>query len=327
MPSRAGRRSFPKDVQAASEVIGPILLVAVAVLLAAVYFFLVSNVEQEPERVESGARATYWTDGYWIEPTGPDSIPVAGSNMHITLDGVEQVVPLSQFGGQLGGAAEWDVGTRLCIVGSAPGCFAPQASSVQVTVYTATEYVFSVRDLQLGVPAFDVGPGSGGGITILTNVPVRIDNVGSQITCGQSGPQIPVSARLTQDGGASYAALWGGGPLNPNGGETLLLPSVAVGSVLGVEATFSGGGCSSRTHASVPANPNVLVLTAGDPAPNKPPYAGQAPLATFLQPYVNTATQSMVLDYNQVILLFEYVTDLSSDAADFQDLVILFTIG
>lgn len=328
---RTGGRAggLREDRSAVSEVVGVVILIGITVVLALVYFLITDEFRGDTrDPVESGGRAAFWDDGYWVTPTGPDDIPVAGTSLHLTIDGVKTVIPLSTFSSTLGGQATWPVGTRICIVGSAPGCYTASAERVQLAVFTREEFVFALDNLLMGSPPFTVDTG-GGGVVVTTTQPLRIDNVGSAITCGASGPVIPVTARLTQDGGATYTALWGGTPVNVDGGETLTLPAVPVAAVLGVRGTtIATGGCGSAQYSSTPADPHVLVLRAGDAAPNKPAFGSQPELLEdFLQPYVNTFTSTMVLDVNQVILLFEFTSDLSSSAADFQDLVILFTFG
>ena len=75
-------------------------------------------------------------------------------------------------------------------------------------------------------------------------------------------------------------------------------------------------------------SPQVKVLRNGSPVPSIPAFQDQANLATFVAPYVNVATQKIVLQDNQAIYLFELGTsNLSSPAADFQDLVIMVTLA
>lgn len=329
------RRSLAADHGAATEPVGVVLMIAIVVTLIALLGFAIGHLNDDKVTVvRSGAKATYGVEGYYVEPTGPNDIPVAGSMLYIRLNSSSQqpiAVPLSDFSTALGGAATWGVGQRLCIVGAAAQCWAPLAASVEVTVYSRNNYVFTVQQLLAQDAPFAIDTNGGGGITVVTHVQVRVENVGTQVTCGASGPQIPVWAELTLDGGANYTPLFGGAMLTPSppegGGENVTLPSVPIAANLGVRANFGGGGCSAQERHSVPANSYVFVLRAGDPAPDKAPFGGQAPLAGFLAPYVNTVTKTMVLDYNQIILLFEYVDDLTGSAADYQDLVILFTLG
>ena len=78
---------------------------------------------------------------------------------------------------------------------------------------------------------------------------------------------------------------------------------------------------------SASGTPNVLVLRDGDAVPAIEPFQNQTSIVSFLQGYVDDATDTVVLNDNQAILLYELgTTDLSSSSADFQDLVVLVTL-
>lgn len=309
--------------------VGAILLVGIVVILVAVFALVSQSLRADTrDPVVSGGRATFGDEGYWVEPTGPDPIPVAGSTIILAVDGDEQRIPLSAFAAQLGGASSWVAGTKICIIGPPP-CHQPNGLNVSLQVYSSTEFVFRVGALRSQAPTFTIG--GGGGLVIPTNGPfdVRLQIVGAEITCGPNGNPIPVTARLTQNGGTSYQPIFGGLPVNPAGGQEMTLVAVPPGSVLGVEGRATLPSCSGfdHTYNSLSGSDHVMVLQAGDAAPNKPIYGGQTGLASFMAPYVNTISRTMVLDPNQVIILFEFTDDLDSDAADFQDLVVLFTFG
>jgi len=73
---------------------------------------------------------------------------------------------------------------------------------------------------------------------------------------------------------------------------------------------------------------SVKVLRDGDPIPNIAGYDDQADAVSFLRKYLDNENGVMRLHYNQVFYLFELgTTNLSSSAADFQDLVVLVTLG
>jgi len=75
-------------------------------------------------------------------------------------------------------------------------------------------------------------------------------------------------------------------------------------------------------------SPSVKVLRDGDPVPNIAGFDGQAGAVEFVQQYIDPDTNTMTMDVNQSIYLFELgTTNLSSSAADFQDLVVLVTLG
>ncbi len=71
----------------------------------------------------------------------------------------------------------------------------------------------------------------------------------------------------------------------------------------------------------------VKVLTKGSSLPNVPRFGSQQPLSEVLAAFVD-ADRKIDIDVNQVLIIWELgVTDLRSEAADFQDLVVLLTFG
>lgn len=71
---------------------------------------------------------------------------------------------------------------------------------------------------------------------------------------------------------------------------------------------------------------NLNVLRNGDSVPKIPGAMGQDSIEDYLQDYVEDG--KIVLEENEAIFLFELgTTNLSSSVADFQDLVVLMTIG
>jgi len=72
----------------------------------------------------------------------------------------------------------------------------------------------------------------------------------------------------------------------------------------------------------------VKVLRDGDAAPDIDGFEDQASAESFVAPYIDEETGLMTMDENQAIYLFEIgTTRVSSSAADFQDLVVLVTLG
>ncbi len=74
-------------------------------------------------------------------------------------------------------------------------------------------------------------------------------------------------------------------------------------------------------------SPQVLVLRDGDSVPDIEPFGDQQTIATYISDYVDAATNTVTIASNQVIYLFElYTTDMNSEFADFQDLVVLVSL-
>ena len=96
-------------------------------------------------------------------------------------------------------------------------------------------------------------------------------------------------------------------------------------------ATYTSSTVSYTPHLTAKSgdnSPQVIVLRNGSTVPSIPAFQDQANLAVFVEPYVNVATQQIVLQDNQAIYLFELGTsNLNSPLADFQDLVIMVTLA
>ena len=83
-----------------------------------------------------------------------------------------------------------------------------------------------------------------------------------------------------------------------------------------------------RDRNSHDESPFVKVLRNGDPVPNIPGFQNQASIEEFVEDYIDYGSNTMLLDENQTIYLFELgTTNLNSSSADFQDLVVLVTLG
>lgn len=162
----------------------------------------------------------------------------------------------------------------------------------------------------------------GGGITPLCRGPAEALVVGTQITYGAGGPTIPVRTWATQNDGSSFISFAGGSPVQA--GDTVVFADVPAGAVLGVRgaadyATFHA------LYTSFQGDPHVVVLRDGSSPPNVPAFDGQKAVKEYLDPYVTDGLIDLAV--NEAIILFEFNGSLTSTAADFQDLVVIFTIG
>lgn len=96
----------------------------------------------------------------------------------------------------------------------------------------------------------------------------------------------------------------------------------------GVTGTSNSDWHAHLTVDSLAGSPQVLTLRNGDPVPNIAPFLDQSSIAYYVRDYVDPLTNTIALEDNQAIYLFELGTaDLTSSAADFQDLVVLVTLA
>lgn len=161
---------------------------------------------------------------------------------------------------------------------------------------------------------------------------VLVRVLGSAITDG-AGP-MPVTTRLTV--GGERAEPWGsfGAPDAGNVNVPGVRPDhvVPVDYAAGTTVTVAGrswnrdgSGVNVFADSALPLE-QVWVLRDGDAVPSVPGFEDQASLSRYVSQYVENGRVS--LHVNQIIYLYELGTlDLSSPAADFQDLVVLVTLG
>lgn len=104
-------------------------------------------------------------------------------------------------------------------------------------------------------------------------------------------------------------------------------------TVEGASWEFNGDGSRDEDYRPLMAfdtdtnTPMIKVLRDGDPVPEIPGFQDQASIVEFLGDYVE-ADGEIKLHEHQAICLFELgESDLSSPAADFQDLVLLITLA
>lgn len=164
-----------------------------------------------------------------------------------------------------------------------------------------------------------------GMITVNPNKTVKVDVLGSSITCGAGGAEIYVRTDLGINN--TWTTLFNNKDVN--GGESYTTTTASANSNFKVRARASRSSCNrfSVTYDSTNLV-QVKTLVNGQQAPALAGFGGQKPVLSFLQPYLDSSGK-IVLATNQIILLFELGVNGNSNsaAADFQDLVVLMTIN
>ena len=69
------------------------------------------------------------------------------------------------------------------------------------------------------------------------------------------------------------------------------------------------------------------MLRNGDPVPSIDGIYGQGSVKDFVSDYIDVSSNTMALEDNEVIYLYELGTTYSSSSADFQDLVVLVSLS
>jgi hypothetical protein len=154
--------------------------------------------------------------------------------------------------------------------------------------------------------------------SIVVNRPytATVTLVGTAITYGGAG-NVPVGVEINV-GDDTYEP-W---PADVNDGHNpryFAVTNRPANASLSVTATSAVMSVDSTDQSGA-----VYVLRDGDPVPPVSGYLDQAAAEAYVAPYIDPETNTVSLAENQAIFLFELgTTDLDSDAADFQDAVVV----
>ncbi|MEA3137225.1 MAG: hypothetical protein QOJ26_1022 [Thermoplasmata archaeon] len=318
-------RSLGDDESGVSAVLAVLLTVVITVTLAGVFLIISKGyVQPRAEPAKSEGQAQFSDGLYEVTAVGPDDLLLSDGHMLIDLNGAVIDRPLTDLAPQLEDGTHWRAGESVCMVGPSP-CLYAGAVTLGMKVIAGDKVVFEVSPLTstypIQVPVFELMPA--GGIRLLEPANIRTDVIGTSLNYGAGGPVIPVTAKLTANGGTTYTSLYSGQAVGA--GNSVTLTGTTPGAILGVQGHAEYLTLFSATYDSVHGDPHVWVLQDGGDAPDVAPFTGQASLKSYLEPYVDPTTNRVTLANNQVIMLFEFNTSLTGSAADFQDLVVLFT--
>lgn len=173
-----------------------------------------------------------------------------------------------------------------------------------------------------------------GTITVYEDNNVTVEVLGTSITYGAGGAEIPVMVELgyvDANGDVTYTDLFDG--VDVDGGESYTeQTSSDVSYVIRGEANYKSGKKKFYSQYDSTDTVNVKTLVNGEAVPDIDAFDNQTGIEEYLADYINYVDGEpfIVLADNQVIMLFELGVNVStnpnSSAADFQDLVVLFTI-
>ncbi len=324
------------DDRATATTVGTAGMTALAVILLVGGALIASNISTQMEGAAADipeySAATRTTDGKHELSLTSGALPL-DTVIRFVADGVAGEVSLQWFAEQGLLQDDWQVGQWLCISGDAPGCYMPFADEVAISVHPAAGGTKALGFLSASNAAADDIVSvtaqrstffieNTGAIVMQEANRVYMQVVGTEITYGSGGPEIPVAVRPSTDGGLSLLDPFKGAAVQT--GMVYDLGVLQKGDEVGAEAHASIYSWS-RTRDSFSDDPFVRALHHGDPVPSTPGFSGQVDVGSMLAPYAQEGF--IVLDDNEVIVLYELgTTDLTSSAADFQDLVLIFTI-
>lgn len=148
--------------------------------------------------------------------------------------------------------------------------------------------------------------------------------IASEITCGVSGPKVPVTMEIAKNG--VYSSVFNGKAVDS--GDSVTLENLLTQNSYKIRAKASSKKCANFSRTLESTNQSfVYSLLAGASVPNTwAGFGGQRSVSQLLSSYVNAQGKINILP-NQVIMLFELgTTTANSLASDYQDLVVLITV-
>ncbi|RNC80664.1 MAG: hypothetical protein ED559_02335 [Phycisphaera sp.] len=161
---------------------------------------------------------------------------------------------------------------------------------------------------------------------------IRVDIIGTAFTSG--GTPLPITLEINLGDEAIEPFGDADSPAGNINQPTLptashVFPSMrSIDDHITITATSWYNGQQLYTHNSHGQSALVKVLRNGDDVPNVSGFDGQEDAEYFLKPYLTPDGSKIWLHDNQVIYLFELGTsNPNSSAADFQDAVVLVTLG
>lgn len=261
------------------------------------------------------------------DPASSIGSPMGGSNAGETID-VEDFVLTGNGTYALNGSSH---GISFDTVHPGYGSYTLTVVFADGSQSSATFYNTNTGETVMEQPAFQENDGT---ITVNADNNVTVEVLGTDITYGAGGAEIPVMVELGYVdalGNIFYTDLFDGNDVD--GGEIYEeQTSATVNYVIRAEASYHSSNSRKRFYSRYVSTDtiNVKTLVNGEAVPNISAFDDQSSLADYLVEYIDTTTNTMALGNNQVIMLFELGVNVStnpnSSAADFQDLIVLLTI-
>jgi FlaG/FlaF family flagellin (archaellin) len=219
----------------------------------------------------------------------------------------------------------WSTGDRIDLsLDASTVCSGdPDSVDIQLVQQPSEErsYLISSTTVPVKPGQFTI---SGGGVSPTVDYDADAELLGTALTYGPGGPDIPIS--VTVGVGSDSYTPW---PGNVNDGgnprsESFAGRTAGESIVITAEGEPYGGYSGHVVNSQADAGTFVHVLRNGSAAPDVSGFADQSNAEEFVDEYVDNGR--MVLDDNQAIYLFELSHSTSNTGADFQDAVVLVTL-
>ena len=159
-------------------------------------------------------------------------------------------------------------------------------------------------------------------------VTVQIIGTGPTNCQGGNSTAAPATDLRLSINGAPYDQLFYGTQTNIDPSKKLFIKKVLAGQTIDLGGRFvTTAGTWSPFYTTRSRNLQVVALVNGDYYPSKSKFQGQASMASYLKPYVDSSFKVNIGPLSVLLVMELAQTNLSSPCFDYQDQVVLVTLS
>jgi hypothetical protein len=157
-------------------------------------------------------------------------------------------------------------------------------------------------------------------------VTVQIIGSGPTDCRSNNSSKPPTDLRVSLDGG-TYAQLFYGTQDNVNSSQKLFIKKVRAGQTVDFGGRYVVNGAWTPFFTTRSANLQVYALVNGDLYPASSKFNGQAAMASYLKPYIDSSMRVKIGPLSVLLVMELAQTNHSSPCFDYQDQVVLVTLS
>ncbi|RYD32336.1 MAG: hypothetical protein EOP87_13045 [Verrucomicrobiaceae bacterium] len=159
-------------------------------------------------------------------------------------------------------------------------------------------------------------------------VTVQIIGTGPTNCQGGNATTAPATDLRLSINGAAYDQLFYGTQLNIDPSKKLFIKKVLAGQTIDLGGRFVTSAATwSPFYTTRSRNLQVVALVNGDIYPAKSKFQGQAAMASYLKPYIDSSFKVNIGPLSVLLVMELAQTNLSSPCFDYQDQVVLVTLS
>ncbi|MEK7950137.1 hypothetical protein [Luteolibacter soli] len=161
-----------------------------------------------------------------------------------------------------------------------------------------------------------------------TDCYVTVQIIGTGVTaCGGGNSTAPATDLRLSLAGATYKQLFYGTQANVDPSKQLYIKKVSAGQTIDLGGRYVIGTGWSPFYTTRSGNLQVIALVNGDTYTAKTKFQGQAAMASYLKPYIDSSFKVNIGPLSVLLIMELAQTNQSSPCFDYQDQVVLVTFS